>query len=76
MNQIILWDDEFHDSHTFQEYRDMGLGEINEDGGLEINWNTKEEIEKDIATMLEQMDSDQVFDWIQDVLSRKSDGDL
>ena len=71
MNQIILWDDEFHDSHTFQEYRDMGLGEINEDGGLEINWKTEKEVHKEVALMLEGMDSDQTFDWIQDILSEK-----
>ena len=71
MNQIILWDDEFHDSHTFQEYVDMGLGEINEDGGLEINWKTEKEVRKEVAIMLEGMDSDQTFDWIQDILSEK-----
>ena len=71
MNQIILWDDEFHDSHTFNDYVSMGLGEINEDGGLEINWKTEKEVRKEVAIMLEGMDSDQTFDWIQDMLSEK-----
>ena len=71
MNQIILYDDEFHDSHTFEEYKGMGLGEINDGGGLEINWKTEEEIHKELAEKFEQMDSEQVFCWIQDTLRSK-----
>ena len=72
MNQIILYDDEFHNSHVFKEYCDMGLGEINEDGdGLVITWKTEKEIRREVAIMLESMDSDETFCWIQDTLKEK-----
>lgn len=68
MNQIILWDDEFSNSQTFQEYKDMGLGKINDNGSLEINWKTEEEIHKELAIKFEQMDSEGIFCWIQDTI--------
>lgn len=76
MNQIILYDDEFHNSHTFQEYCDMELGEINEDGdGLVITWKTEKEITKELAIKLEGMNSEQVWCWIQDTLRGNGSGD-
>ena len=74
MNQIIIYEDEFHSGHTFKEYCSTGLGEHHKnavDEWLTIEWKTEAEITKEIALKLEQMDSEQVFCWIQDTLRSK-----
>lgn len=69
MNHVTIYRDEFKSDVIFDQYMTLGFGKVSDnEEAISFVWQTRKDVCRDLAEMFEQMDSDQVFDWVQNTL--------